>query len=55
VVGCGSIETSADKHGETALIIAVKGSADYYTIQWAEVAPRPPQNPRSTTRNGKSA
>jgi hypothetical protein len=39
VVGCGSIETSADKHGETALIIAVKGSADYYTIQWAERAP----------------
>ena len=39
MVGCGSIETSADKHGETALIIAVKGSADYYTIQWAERAP----------------
>jgi hypothetical protein len=39
VVGCGRIETSADKHGETALIVAVKGSADYYTIQWAERAP----------------
>ena len=33
VVGCGRIETTADKHGENALIIAVKGSADYYTIQ----------------------
>jgi hypothetical protein len=33
VVGCGRIETSADQHGETALIVAVKGSADYYTIQ----------------------
>jgi hypothetical protein len=38
VVGCGRIETSADKHGETALIVVVKGSADYYTIQWAERA-----------------
>ncbi|HXO72034.1 MAG TPA: hypothetical protein VN838_23985 [Bradyrhizobium sp.] len=39
VVGCGRIETSVDKHGETALIVVVKGSADYYTIQWAERAP----------------
>lgn len=39
VAGCGRIDTSADKHGETALIIAVKGSADYYTVQWAERMP----------------
>jgi hypothetical protein len=45
VVGCGRIETSADKHGETALIIAVKGSADYYTIQWAERAPSSAEKP----------
>jgi hypothetical protein len=45
VVGCGRIETSADKHGETALIIAVKGSADYYTIQWAERAPSSADRP----------
>jgi hypothetical protein len=45
VVGCGKIETSADKHGETALIIAVKGSADYYTIQWAERAPSSAEKP----------
>jgi hypothetical protein len=45
VVGCGSIETAADKHGETALIIAVKGSADYYTIQWAERAPSSADKP----------
>jgi hypothetical protein len=45
VVGCGRIETSADKHGETALIIAVKGSADYYTIQWAERAPSSADKP----------
>jgi hypothetical protein len=45
VVGCGRIETSADKHGETALIVAVKGSADYYTIQWAERAPSSAEKP----------
>jgi hypothetical protein len=45
VVGCGRIESSADKHGETALIIAVKGSADYYTIQWAERAPSSAEKP----------
>ena len=45
VVGCGRIETSADKHGETALIIAVKGSADYYTIQWAQRAPSSADKP----------
>jgi hypothetical protein len=39
VAGCGRIETAPDKHGETALIVTVKGSADYYTIQWAERAP----------------
>jgi hypothetical protein len=39
VVSCGRIETTADKHGEVALIVAVKGSADYYTVQWAERAP----------------
>jgi hypothetical protein len=45
IVGCGRIETSADKHGETALIVAVKGSADYYTIQWAERAPSSADKP----------
>jgi hypothetical protein len=32
VIGCGKVEG----HSETALIAVVKGSADYYTIQWAE-------------------
>lgn len=45
VASCGRIESSADKHGETALIIAVKGSADYYTIQWAERASSSAQTP----------
>jgi hypothetical protein len=45
VAGCGRVETSADKHAETALIVAVKGSADYYTIQWAERAPSAAEKP----------
>lgn len=34
-VGCGRTEEQPVRH-EMALIIAVKGSADVYTIQWAE-------------------
>jgi hypothetical protein len=39
VASCGRVETSADKHSEIALIITVKGTIDYYTLQWAERAP----------------
>jgi hypothetical protein len=39
VASCGRIESSADKHSETALVVSVKGSADYYTLQWAERGP----------------
>ncbi len=39
VASCGSVVSSPDKHSETALIVAVKGSADYYTLQWAERTP----------------
>ena len=39
VASCGRVDSSADKHGEAALIVTVKGSADYYTLQWAERAP----------------
>lgn len=35
VVGCGKIGEAA-KRSETTLIIAIKGSADMYTVQWAE-------------------
>jgi hypothetical protein len=45
VASCGRVETSADKHGETALIVTVKGSADYYTIQWAERTPSSADKP----------
>jgi hypothetical protein len=39
VASCGKVDSSADGHSETALIVAVKGAADAYTIQWAERTP----------------
>jgi hypothetical protein len=36
VIGCGSVDSGPAKHSETALLVTVKGTADYYTIQWAE-------------------
>jgi hypothetical protein len=38
VAGCGTVDSSNDGHSEMALIIAIKGKSDYYTIQWAERA-----------------
>jgi len=40
VASCGEVTSSSDRHGETALIVAVKGTSDAYTIQWAERTPR---------------
>jgi hypothetical protein len=40
VAGCGKVNSSADGHSETALIIAVAGVTDAYTIQWAERRPQ---------------
>ena len=39
VLGCGKVNASADGHSEMMLLIAVKGSADGYTVQWAERGP----------------
>jgi hypothetical protein len=39
VASCGRVESSADKHSEVALIVTVKGSGDYYALQWAERGP----------------
>jgi len=36
VVGCGKVGNGADVRSETALIVAIKGSADIYSVQWAE-------------------
>jgi hypothetical protein len=40
VASCGEVASSADRHGETALIVAVKGTSDAYTVQWAERTPQ---------------
>jgi hypothetical protein len=40
VAGCGDVNSSTDRHSETALIVAVKGSSDAYTIQWAKRTPQ---------------
>jgi hypothetical protein len=40
VASCGKVNASADGHSETALIVAIKGASDAYTIQWAERTPR---------------
>jgi hypothetical protein len=34
-VGCGSVQTGIAR-SESALLVAIKGASDYYTIQWAE-------------------
>jgi hypothetical protein len=39
LAGCGSVSSDGGEHSESALIIAIKGTADYYTIQWAERGP----------------
>jgi len=39
VAGCGKVEGGTGGHSETALIVAVRGDADAYTIQWAERGP----------------
>jgi hypothetical protein len=44
VASCGKVDASADKHSETALILAIKGTSDVYTIQWAERAPSNAEN-----------
>jgi hypothetical protein len=46
LVGCGTVSADAAAHSEAALLIAIKGTADYYTIQWAE---RGPASPRPIT------
>ena len=39
VAGCGSVETAGGPHSETALILAIKGQSDFYTLQWATRGP----------------
>lgn len=36
VVSCGTADASGKPLSESALVIVIKGQADYYTLQWAE-------------------
>jgi hypothetical protein len=36
VASCGAVKSPNGEHSETALVVAIKGESDYYTIQWAE-------------------
>ena len=39
VASCGKVQSGTVKRAESALLIGIKGSADYYTVQWAERGP----------------
>lgn len=49
IVGCGAVSGSKAR-SEIAVILAIKGSADYYTIQWAERAQPTGQPPALDAR-----
>jgi hypothetical protein len=39
VTGCGTLSKEDKTYSEIALILAIRGSKDFYTIQWAERGP----------------
>jgi hypothetical protein len=39
VVSCGRVSSGGKAHSETSVMLAIKGSADYYTLQWTERGP----------------
>jgi hypothetical protein len=39
LAGCGTAASDGNAHSESALLVAIKGTADYYTIQWADRGP----------------
>jgi hypothetical protein len=39
VASCGTVSEAGTTRSEVALILAIKGESDYYTIQWAQRAP----------------
>lgn len=39
VISCGQVGSAAGLHSETAMILAIKGRQDYYTLQWAKRGP----------------
>jgi hypothetical protein len=36
---CGTLKSAESAHSESTLFIAIKGTQDYYTLQWAERGP----------------
>ncbi|UGB37484.1 hypothetical protein [Frateuria soli] len=47
VAGCGALPGSSESpHGETTLIVVIKGAHDYYTLQWSERKPAQSEPPR---------
>jgi hypothetical protein len=44
LVGCGAVQSGVPR-SEIAILLAVKGSSDYYTIQWAERSQQSSQPP----------
>ena len=50
VIGCGRIDSGPTRHSETALLITLKGTTDYYTIQWAERGPEADEPPVNDER-----
>jgi hypothetical protein len=39
IASCGHVQSGAQAYSEAAIMLAVKGSGDYYTLQWAERGP----------------
>lgn len=45
VIGCGRVDSGPTRHSETALLVTLKGTTDYYTIRWAERGPESDEPP----------
>jgi hypothetical protein len=39
LAACGTVASDGSAHSESALLVAIKGTTDYYTVQWAERGP----------------
>ncbi|HEX9209387.1 MAG TPA: hypothetical protein VF901_02650 [Bradyrhizobium sp.] len=46
----GRVDSGPTPHSETALLITLKGTTDYYTIQWAERGPEADEPPVNDER-----
>ena len=39
IASCGHVQSGAQAYSEAAIMLAIRGSGDYYTLQWAERGP----------------